>query len=330
MNNPKISVVMPVYNGERYLAEAIESILNQTFRDYEFIIVYDKSKDNSLQIIKSYIMKDNRIKLIELDNKGLVYSLNTGVDLARGKYIARMDADDISLPERFEVQYNYLEDNPDVDILGAYIEVFGEDEVNKLSMEKRFNEEINENNLYPKLVNGCPIAHPSVMMRSEFAKEKRYNVDYSKMEDYELWVRAYKKGYTIRNVDKVLLRYRLHNDSKSYSEKEELFKYNIEFKLKNFFDLNRKKVLIWGAGLGGRLFVEFVQNSKWKIDIEVIAIIDKEKQGEVNNIEIIKPQDIDRFEYDYIFVTSTLGYWEICKHLDSKGLKVVEDYMSIM
>ena len=97
MNNPLVSVVMSVYNSEKYLKEAIESILNQTYTNFEFIIVNDGSTDSSLDIIQEYMKKDERIVLISRDNKGLPYSLNEGIEKAKGKYIARMDADDISL-----------------------------------------------------------------------------------------------------------------------------------------------------------------------------------------------------------------------------------------
>ena len=116
---------MSVYNGEKYLAEAIKSILNQTYKNFEFIIVNDGSKDNSVEIIKNYMKKDNRIVLIDRENKGLPYSLNEGISIAKGQYIARMDADDISLSNRFEKQIKYMEENK-IDVCGSYIKLFGD------------------------------------------------------------------------------------------------------------------------------------------------------------------------------------------------------------
>ncbi|HIP11775.1 MAG TPA: glycosyltransferase family 2 protein, partial [Arcobacter sp.] len=104
MKNPMVSVLLSVYNGEKYLDEAIESILNQTYQDFEFIIINDGSTDKSLEIIEKYKKEDNRIVVISRENKGLIYSLNEGISQAKGKYIARMDADDISLATRFEEQ----------------------------------------------------------------------------------------------------------------------------------------------------------------------------------------------------------------------------------
>src|SRR5580698_9685158 len=111
INNPKVTVLMPVYNGEKYIKEALESILQQTFIDFEFLIINDGSTDNSVSIIKSF--NDNRIRLIHNEkNSGLVYSLNKGIGLSNGEYIARMDCDDVSIPERLEKQVGFLNSNP--------------------------------------------------------------------------------------------------------------------------------------------------------------------------------------------------------------------------
>lgn len=126
---------MPVYNAQEYIREAIDSILNQTFSDFEFIIINDGSTDNSVEIIKNY--NDPRIVLVDnTENKGLVSVLNQGLQLAQGEYIARMDADDISLPNRFMEQVNYLDKHPQVGILGAWFHIFG-DKINRI--EKNIN-----------------------------------------------------------------------------------------------------------------------------------------------------------------------------------------------
>ena len=121
---PKISVIMPAYNAEQYISEAIESILGQTFADFEFIIIDDGSSDSTSGIIASY--KDSRIRYFRNEkNLGIVGALNRGLALAAGEYIARMDADDISLPERFQTQCAYMEKHPDVGVCGTAIKVFG-------------------------------------------------------------------------------------------------------------------------------------------------------------------------------------------------------------
>ena len=127
MTTPAVSVLMPVYNVEKYIGEAIESILNQTFNDFEFIIIDDASTDNTVSVIEKF--SDNRIKLIRNEtNIKLAASLNKGLRIAQGKYIARMDGDDISLPHRFQKLYEFLENNPSVDICGSAMRVFGNEE----------------------------------------------------------------------------------------------------------------------------------------------------------------------------------------------------------
>ena len=123
-HTPRISIVMSVYNGEKYLREAVNSILNQTFKDFEFIIINDGSTDGTREILESY--NDPRIILIHKGNMGLTQSLNKGIALAKGKYIARQDADDISLPERLEKQIEFLERNEKVALLGTAIEIIDE------------------------------------------------------------------------------------------------------------------------------------------------------------------------------------------------------------
>lgn len=138
----KVSVVMPVYNSEKYLKESIESILNQSYSDLEFIIINDGSTDNSFKIIKEYAKLDKRINVISRENKGIVYSLNEAIRLAKGEYIARMDADDISAPKRIEKQISFLKSHRDIDILGTQVKVVGnisndikEKNENKLNIE---------------------------------------------------------------------------------------------------------------------------------------------------------------------------------------------------
>ena len=124
MKSPQISVVMPAYNAEKYITEAIDSILFQTFKDFEFIIINDASTDSTKDIIESY--KDPRIKLVNNEqNKGVAKSLNIGISVACGKYIARMDADDIALPERFQKQFDFMEQHPNIDVCGSWAKKTG-------------------------------------------------------------------------------------------------------------------------------------------------------------------------------------------------------------
>ncbi len=207
---PEISVLMPVYNSEKYLGEAIESILNQTYEDFEFLMLYDKSTDKSPEIINSY--NDSRIKIINCNSKGLVNALNIGVERAEGEFIARMDADDISLPERFQKQIDFLEKNPNVGICGSWTEEFGE------VPSRIFKYPSEPDIVKAKLFFFCALAHPSVMMRKSFLEKYslRYNETQKQAEDYELWQRC-SFYFDIANLPEVLLKYRITSASKVQS-----------------------------------------------------------------------------------------------------------------
>ena len=211
-SNPKISVLMPAYNAEKFIAEAIESILAQTFIDFEFIIINDGSEDRTAEIVRAY--KDPRIAFIDhAKNQGLVAVLNQGLDMARGEYVARMDADDIAYPERFAKQVEFMDANPHVGLVSSNARIFGDrygalgDKRNKLLSNPEF----------PGVLDwfrGCRVIHPSVMLRKKvFEKYNlRYDPDYVACEDYELWSRA-ARYMKIANIQEVLLNYRLHDSS---------------------------------------------------------------------------------------------------------------------
>lgn len=211
--NPLISVVMPVFNGEDYLSESIESILTQTYTNFEFIIIDDGSTDSSLAIIESFKKKDNRILVFSRQNKGLIASLNQGCGLARGEYIARMDADDISLPTRFEKQYDLME-NKNLDICGCHFFIIDD----KGSLESLKLTPINQQTILISLACEVPFAHPSVMFRKSFLEKtglKYGQSTYITAEDFDLWVRMYYQGARFGNVNDVLFKYRMLKTSLS-------------------------------------------------------------------------------------------------------------------
>nr|WP_315177554.1 glycosyltransferase [uncultured Flavobacterium sp.] len=220
---PEITVLMPVYNCELYIKDALESILSQTYVDFEFLIIDDASTDKTVSIIKSYC--DSRIQLIEKPaNSGYTNSLNQGLKLAKGKYIARMDGDDISFPERFAKQVAYLEANPESVVCGTSYEILGED---KLVLIPESHNVIK----LAMLRSNC-IAHPSVMIRKKTLEEFSIAYDTTKepSEDYALWVQLLAVG-KLHNLQEVLLKYRMHNNSVSRKRVEEQEKRAIEIKL---------------------------------------------------------------------------------------------------
>ncbi|MRS01629.1 glycosyltransferase [bacterium] len=214
MRRPEVTVLMAVFNGERYPREAIESILEQTFKNFEFIIVNDGSTDLSCEILSSY--SDSRIRLVDNEqNIGLACSLNKGLSLARGEFVARMDADDISYPDRLKKQVDFMRANPAVAVLGtqvAYIDTVGRD-------IKVFAPRHPVTPLAAKytLMFGTPVSHPTVMYRKNLIWEifKGYDKAYNVSEDTELWCRV-GIDYSIQNLPDVLVAMRVHPQSVSY------------------------------------------------------------------------------------------------------------------
>lgn len=203
---PTISVIMPVYNGEKYLREAINSVLSQDFSDFEFIIIDDGSTDKSLEIIKSF--NDSRIKIISRENKGVITSLNEAISLAKGKYLARMDADDICFSNRFSSQLKAFEDSK-VALVGSWATKINDngEEIGLMSYPpleyrkiKRF------------FIKHNPFIHSSVMIKKEvFDKVGVYNNKFKHAEDYELWSRVLSKFEAV-NIDQPLIKYRVTSD----------------------------------------------------------------------------------------------------------------------
>ena len=202
LDNPKISVIMSVYNGEKYLGEAIDSILNQNFTDFEFIIVGDGSTDDSLKVVQTY--HDKRIRVIDNEeNIGLTKSLNKAMREARGELIARQDADDISLPNRFEEQVKYFEQHPETALLGTSIYIIDGD-------GKILGKRIVLANPSKSLVKVNQFSHGSTMFRREIVRELGgYNELFRYGQDYELWLRIAKYN-KVSNLTQVLYKLRFH------------------------------------------------------------------------------------------------------------------------
>jgi len=205
MTIPRISVAMSVYNNAPYLGHAVESILAQTMADFEFLIVDDGSTDGSGDIIDRLAAGDSRIKAIHQANAGLIASLNRMIDMARAPIIARMDGDDIALPERFARQLAYMDVNPDIGVLGTGCTCI--DEEGRPSSHK-FDNVTTPDDVLADLRNGPPLCHPSVMMRRDAVRAVGgYHRAYQHCEDYDLWLRL-SEHVRMANLPERLLLYR--------------------------------------------------------------------------------------------------------------------------
>ncbi|MDA7926715.1 glycosyltransferase [Verrucomicrobiales bacterium] len=211
-----LSVILPAYNAERHLAEAVRSVLAQSFSDFELIVINDGSSDRTADIIRE--IDDSRIRLIQHDqNSGLIAVLNEGISLAKGRFIARMDADDICEISRFEEQLAYFEANPNVGVLGTAIKIIDDEgRGGKVFEMPLLPEEIEW-----ALPLFCPVAHPSVMMRADIIREAGgYSSSAELAEDYELWGRMAKET-AIANLSSPLLKLRKHPESVTSSRVQE-------------------------------------------------------------------------------------------------------------
>lgn len=213
---PAVSVVMSVYNGERYLRESIESVLDQTYRNFEFIIINDGSTDSTREIALSY--DDRRVCLIDnKKNMGLTKSLNRGLQIARGEYIARMDADDISMPDRFEKQIDFLDCHRDYAVVGTFLKVINENSKTVFTIEKpvhhaEIREFLNKDN--------C-IGHGSAMIRRVCLQNVGfYDESIEKSQDYELWLRI-SGNYMLANIPEYLYMWRSHKENISEKHRNE-------------------------------------------------------------------------------------------------------------
>lgn len=205
---PLVTVVLPVYNSERFLADAIQSILDQTYFNLEILIINDGSSDESEDIIKSYV--DPRINYLKLEsNVGLIRALNIGFSQASGEYIARMDADDISIVDRIEKQVKFLNEHPDCSCVGGALKIIGSQEIIHFYSNYKTNRSFS--------LFESPCAHPAIMLRTEHVNGLKYNLDFDCAEDFKFLSDLLQFG-EVSNIPDVVLEYRKHDMQISHTK----------------------------------------------------------------------------------------------------------------
>ena len=207
-NTPKISLIMSVYNGEDYLSEAIDSVINQTFTQWELIVINDCSTDSTGEILSKYETLDSRVKIHTNEvNLRLPSSLNKALQLAQGKYIARMDADDICLPNRLQKQFDFMEENADVALSSCRFMTLK----NGVISSGGCGGKSDDNSIKALLLVTNPILHPGIIAKAEVIKELGYDKNFTCTEDMELWTRFITAGYKVEILSEYLMIYRLHD-----------------------------------------------------------------------------------------------------------------------
>lgn len=237
-----VSVILPVYNAEKYIINSVESILSQSYSNFELLILNDGSTDATSDLLKKFQTNRN-VKIIERENKGIVATLNEGILISEGEYIMRMDADDISLPRRIEMQLNFLKQN-NLDIIGSAVKTFG----NKVNFTRNYFE--NDQKLKFQLLFATCFAHPTVFCRKEPLLLNPYSAEFEKIEDYELWTRLSLLGYKFGNLNTTLLKYRVHNSQ-------------ITSENRNYQDEKRKEIAV-------KYSKHYLQTDKFTIAIQLL------------------------------------------------------------
>lgn len=216
-----ISVIIPCYNASRFLNAAVASIVNQTYKNLEILLINDGSSDNTLSIIEHWHEKDERIKVVNNTvNLKLIKTLNKGISLSSGSYIARMDADDIALPDRLEKQLKYMQDNPAVDIISTYCKyINADDSIHSINTHFCCS---THSALSFMAIFESPLLHPGVFAKSALFKENLYadKPSAAHVEDYELWCRLLNKGFRLGAITEYALLYRRNPESVSFKNRE--------------------------------------------------------------------------------------------------------------
>ncbi len=262
---PLVSVLMPVYNARAYIAEAIESLLDQSYQNLEIVIIDDGSTDGSERVVEKYIKNDSRIRLWRQSNGGIVQALNLGINLCKGEYVARADADDICRRGRIETQLRFLVENTEYGIVGSWVKLFGaKNEIWHHRKEDNFI----RNMMFFKT---CGFSHSSVMFRKSVLDEFRYNSEFPHVEDVELFMRVSRESaWKFANIPEVLVDYRTHEEqvSEKYQRKQNLGFYALTkrhirnvYPEVNDYDMALHKSLCEGST--SQTLNDFLQKGKW-------------------------------------------------------------------
>ncbi|WP_104736269.1 glycosyltransferase [Hanstruepera ponticola] len=229
---PVLTVIMPVYNGERFIKESIDSVLNQTFSDFKLLVLNDNSTDNTAAILESYERQDERVAVItKTKNEGPANLRNEGIEKSKTEFIALLDADDIAQPSRFEKQFDFLNKNPDKGVCGTWFTFFGE------KKNKTVKHAVTHDELKVQFLHSCGIGNPTVMFRKSALGDLRFEHQYVPAEDYGLWSQLLART-KFHNLPESLLLYRWHDSNISQTKVENLRKSERLIKIKQLEHLD--------------------------------------------------------------------------------------------
>jgi glycosyltransferase involved in cell wall biosynthesis len=301
--NPTVSVIMPVRNGGDYLESAVESILAQSFSSLELILVDDHSDDAAISRLST---ADPRLVLLENPGRGVSSAFNTGLSRARGELIARMDSDDVSMPDRIECQYNYFQSHSDVDICGACVEIFTDGTVagGNIRYQAWLNACRSPEAIHRELFIESPIPNPTAMFRRETILRLGGYHDPDWPEDYDLYLRADALGMRMGKPESVLLRWREHaqrltrNDERYALSRFQAAKAHF---LSNHRLRGKGPLILWGAGPSGRLMHDLLLKEGTRVR-GFLEVHPRRIGGQKRGLPVWPIEEIDRMQDAFILV----------------------------
>lgn len=326
-----ISIILPFFNAESSLHVAIISILKQSFQDFELILINNNSANKSLDIATQFSLQDSRIKLLSEPKQGVVFAANTGMKAAQGKYIARMDADDVAHPERLERQLKHLEANPDISISATQVnyKTKNTDLTDFSHFVKWSNNLISSEDIYQNRFVEFPIVNPSLMFRRSIFDDVGYLKEGDFPEDYEWFLRAISKGHQVEKIAQPLLDWqdsssRLTRTDTRYSN-DAFFKIKTKYLATHLKSINQTNVWIWGAGKLG--FKRSQQLLDYGIGIE--GYIDIKPKKTLLNYTCIHFEKIQLSSQTFIisYITNRNKRDEVRAFLDAKGFEEGKNYI---
>jgi len=332
-----LCVVIPVYNGEEFIGQAIESILKQTYQDFKLLIINDCSTDRTKEVIESY--NDKRIEVINLkENKGLGAAMNFALSKIKTKYIARLDADDIAVETRLEKQKKFLDNNEEIALVGGLVDYFPNDaqveqsqryKSFKSSLEVHRNSVVSSKEIGEKMNWYCCIHPTTQMFRTRIVKKIGYK-EIPIGTDYGLFYELNKSGYKLGKVDEILVKMRVLDTSVTATRKKTFYEntlYKIKEKEINALLKNQDNIYIWGAGGMGRHLLNVLTKNGFKVNGFIDG--DETKHGEkvsntlVNSPDIVKTADTKC----KIIIASQSGKFEVVKYLKSLSYEEFKDFL---
>ena len=330
----KVSALLSTYNNELYLEQTIESVLNQTYKEFEFIIVNDGSTDGTKRILDKY--NDERLKIINLDrNIGISNALNLGLTYCTGEYIIKIDGDDIQHPERFEKQLKYMGENPSIGLSKCLFEYFTDDEkvrnssrfLYRIQYDQQYKNQIkNSEQISESLKWHCCIPHTTIIVKTDLLKKYKYR-NFKIFEDYDLFYRLNNDGILMGHLDEKLVRVRISAESTTAVRESSFFNeiaYEIKKEMLNKFQYN-ENIYIWGTGSYAKDLTKLLHNEGWKIE----GYIDSFKSNSEQLFEgkpVLYSNIVNESKQAKVVIAATTGFYDIIGFLKQFSYETDKDF----